>query len=90
MSTLSQVAATAAYLATARLQQLPGLSCHRPEGTFVLFPDVHCLGRTRESLAAYLLEEARVAVVPGAARWFGPGAEGHLRLSFATSERILP
>ena len=56
----------------------------------MLFPDVHCLGRTRESLAAYLLEEARVAVVPGAARWFGPGAEGHLRLSFATSERILP
>jgi len=30
-----------------------------------------------------------VAVVPGSPRWFGPGAAGHLRLSFATSEALL-
>jgi bifunctional pyridoxal-dependent enzyme with beta-cystathionase and maltose regulon repressor activities len=30
-----------------------------------------------------------VALVPGAPRWFGPGAAGHLRLVFSTSEAIL-
>jgi hypothetical protein len=29
------------------------------------------------------------AVVPGAARWFGPGAVGHLRICFSTSEGVL-
>ncbi len=39
--------------------------------------------------STYLLNQARVAVVPGTARWFGPGAEGHIRICFATSEQIL-
>jgi hypothetical protein len=42
-----------------------------------------------EALCEALRREARVAVVPGAARWFGPGAEGHLRVCLATSEGIL-
>ena len=42
-----------------------------------------------ETLAEKILKEARVSVVPGAARWFGPGAQGHLRLSVATSQEIL-
>ena len=36
-------------------------------------------------MAAYLLEKAKVAVVPGSAKWFGPGASGHIRLCFSTS-----
>jgi aspartate aminotransferase/cystathionine beta-lyase len=37
----------------------------------------------------HLLEEGRVAVVPGAPQWFGPGAEGHVRIAFPTSRGIL-
>jgi bifunctional pyridoxal-dependent enzyme with beta-cystathionase and maltose regulon repressor activities len=36
-----------------------------------------------------LQERQRLAVVPGSPRWFGPGAAGHLRLVFSTSEAIL-
>lgn len=76
-------------LAVGRLDAMPGVSCRAPEGTYVVFPDVSALGLDAEVLAERLLERARVAVVPGAPRWFGPGARGHLRLCFATSEGIL-
>jgi bifunctional pyridoxal-dependent enzyme with beta-cystathionase and maltose regulon repressor activities len=36
-----------------------------------------------------MLEKAKVAVVPGLTKWFGPGAEGYVRISFATSSDIL-
>ena len=42
-----------------------------------------------EALVERLRREQGVAVVPGSPRWFGPGAAGHLRLSFATSEALL-
>jgi bifunctional pyridoxal-dependent enzyme with beta-cystathionase and maltose regulon repressor activities len=35
------------------------------------------------------LEKAKVSVVPGLKKWFGEGAEGYIRISFATSEFIL-
>jgi aspartate/methionine/tyrosine aminotransferase len=54
-----------------------------------LFPDIVETGMDANDLAAEILEQARVAVVPGDERWFGPGAKGHLRISFATSEAIL-
>jgi aspartate/methionine/tyrosine aminotransferase/2-polyprenyl-6-methoxyphenol hydroxylase-like FAD-dependent oxidoreductase len=106
-STLSQVAAAAAYtrawpwaesfvvylrwlrdLALRRLARFPRLTCRSPEGTYVLFPAIDA-PIDAETLAARILNVARVAVVPGAARWFGPGARGHLRLAFCTSEGIL-
>jgi aspartate/methionine/tyrosine aminotransferase len=71
------------------LRAVPGVSIRPPEGTYVLFPRVAELGVDVETLCASLRTEARVAVVPGAARWFGPGAEGHLRICLATSEGIL-
>ncbi len=109
VSTLSQVAATAAYnegwpwfddflahlqrmrdLAVRRLGAIPGLSMRAPDGTYVLFVNIEGLGLGNEAeVAALLLEKARVAVVPGMARWFGPGATGHIRLTFCTSEAIL-
>lgn len=76
-------------LGVARLSAIPGVHVRPPEGTYVLFPDVRALGVPAEDLARRLLDEGRVAVVPGAARWFGPGAEGHLRIVFSTSRRIL-
>ena len=70
------------------------MDCVKPEGAFYVFADVSGLiGRTvgREQvrndvhLAEILLEEAKVAVVPGA----GFGVPNYLRLSYATSqERI--
>lgn len=71
-----------------RLSRIEGISCRRPEGTYVAFPQVR-RGMNSEALADYLLVTARVAVVPGSAQWFGPGAEGHIRICFSTSERIL-
>lgn len=76
-------------LAVEQLSQVPGVSLRAPEGTFVLFPDVSALGVPAEVLVERLLTQYRVAVVPGAPRWFGPGAAGHLRLVFSTSEGIL-
>jgi aspartate aminotransferase len=62
----------------ARLDDLPGVSCHRPDGTFYLFPRVD-LPLSSLALSQKLLEEERLALVPGIA--FGPRGEGHLRIS---------
>jgi aspartate/methionine/tyrosine aminotransferase len=75
--------------AVARLAAIPGVRCAVPEGTFVAFPDVSRLGVDSDELAGWLLERHDVAVVPGSRAFFGPGAAGHLRLSFATSRGIL-
>jgi aspartate/methionine/tyrosine aminotransferase len=75
--------------AVARLAAIPGVRCAVPEGTFVAFPDVSRLGVDSDELAGWLLERHDVAVVPGSRAFFGPGAAGHLRLSFATSREIL-
>jgi aminotransferase len=72
-----------------RLGAIPGVNCHIPEGTYVLFPDITGLGMSSGETADYLLKKARVAVVPGLPRWFGPGAEGNIRLCFSTSRGIL-
>ncbi|MEB3349774.1 MAG: pyridoxal phosphate-dependent aminotransferase [Cyanobacteriota bacterium] len=75
--------------AVAALAAMPGVSVTPPQGTYVLFPRVAHHGMAAEELTRWLLERHRVAVVPGAARWFGPGAEGHLRLVCSTSEALL-
>jgi len=57
-----------------------GLSCHLPEGSFYAFPSIQGTGLTSREFAVQLLEQQRVAVVPGDA--FGPGGEGYVRASF--------
>lgn len=76
-------------LGVARLNAMPGVRCEAPEGTYLLFPRVEVPGMSSSEVAAYLLESGRVAVVPGSGKFFGPGAEGHLRICFATSREIL-
>jgi len=70
---------------------IPGLKVNEPQGAFYLFPEVsaylgkRCGGRVIETsgdLAMYLLEEAHVATVDGAAF----RAPGYIRLSYATSD----
>jgi aspartate/methionine/tyrosine aminotransferase len=72
-----------------RLKRWPGVTVVPPQGTYVIFPDIRSLDDDAERLCQQLRDRARVALVPGAARWFGPGAAGHLRICFATSHRIL-
>jgi aspartate/methionine/tyrosine aminotransferase/2-polyprenyl-6-methoxyphenol hydroxylase-like FAD-dependent oxidoreductase len=72
-----------------RLSAIPGVRCASPQGTFVAFADVSRLGVDQDELAARLLERHDVAVVPGSQAFFGPGAAGHMRISFATSRGIL-
>ncbi len=77
-----------------RLNALEGVECSLPQGAFYAYPDVTAYygrrvgGRTIEnsvSLCEYLLEEARVACVPGA----GFGTHDHIRLSYATSMELI-
>jgi aminotransferase len=72
-----------------RLNTIPGFACKRPEGCYVAFADITGTGRSSTEIRDILFDKAKVAVVPGLPEWFGPGAAGHIRLSFATSKAIL-
>jgi aminotransferase len=60
-----------------------GLETFEPRGAFYAFPRITSTGLDSETFAARLLEEERVAVIPGPA--FGPSGEGHVRACYATS-----
>lgn len=63
------------------------LSCSLPDGTFVLTVH-HPKNWNTEELCTRLSEEAKVNVVPGLEKWFGPGAIGSFRISLATTHDI--
>ncbi len=77
------------------LNAIPGLSCHRPEGAFYVFPGLHgCIGKTSaggarisndEDFVVALLEEQGVAAVHGSAFMY----PGHFRISYATDTESL-
>ncbi|MFF2154948.1 aminotransferase class I/II-fold pyridoxal phosphate-dependent enzyme [Paenibacillus chitinolyticus] len=60
-----------------------GLTCHEPEGAFYAFPSIASTGMSSQQFALRMLEEAKVAVVPG--HVFGSGGEGFIRCSYAAS-----
>ncbi|MDY2725889.1 MAG: aminotransferase class I/II-fold pyridoxal phosphate-dependent enzyme [Anaerostipes faecalis] len=60
-----------------------GLDCFEPEGAFYIFPSIKKFGMTSEEFATRLLNEQKVAIVPGSA--FGKCGEGYLRVSYAYS-----
>lgn len=60
-----------------------GLECFEPYGAFYVFPCIKSLGMTSDEFATKLLQEEKVAVVPGTA--FGDCGEGYLRISYAYS-----
>ena len=62
---------------------LLGLKCLKPQGAFYLFPSIKNTGLSSMEFSRKLLEEEKVAVVPGTA--FGPSAEGYIRISYASS-----
>jgi aminotransferase len=64
-----------------------GLDCHEPQGAFYAFPSIASTGLSSEEFAKRLLNEAKVAAVPG--NVFGLGGEGFLRCSYASSVQQL-
>lgn len=64
-----------------------GLPCHEPNGTFYAFPSIMHTGLSSEQFAKRLLDEEGVITVPGSA--FGPGGEGFIRCSYASSREQL-
>jgi aminotransferase len=60
-----------------------GLHTFEPHGAFYAFPNIAVTGMDDETFAQKLLEEERVAVVPGSS--FGSGGEGYVRCSYATA-----
>jgi aspartate aminotransferase len=69
----------------AELNRIPGVSCLLAQGAFYLFPNISSFGLKDVDFCARLLEQEKVAAVPGSAF----GAEGYLRLSYATSDEII-
>jgi aspartate aminotransferase len=73
-----------------KLVQIPGFTCVKPQGAFYLFPNARKAAamagcHTVDEFVAALLEEAKVALVPGS----GFGAPDNVRLSYATSLEAL-
>lgn len=64
-----------------KLNRIPGISCVNAKGAFYLFPNISKLGLTSSDFCARLLEQEKVAAVPGIAF----GADDYLRISYATS-----
>jgi aspartate aminotransferase len=77
------------------LNKIPGISCHKPEGAFYVYPNIAgCIGRTTaggkrietdEDFTLALLDEGHVAVVHGAAFGMSP----YIRISYATDDASL-
>ena len=70
-----------------RLRGIPGVEPLVPEGGLFVMVDIRGLGKTSEDVSRFLLRDAGVVVIHGAA--YGPGGEGTLRVSFAAGGETL-
>ncbi|RJQ49898.1 MAG: pyridoxal phosphate-dependent aminotransferase [Desulfobacteraceae bacterium] len=66
-----------------RLSAMPGVSTLKPKGAFYIFPNIEGTRKSSEQITQYLLENAKIAVVPGSV--FGKYGEGYIRISYANS-----
>ncbi len=65
------------------LRTMPGIRVSKPQGAFYIFPNIASTGKTAEELTQYLLDTAKIALVPGTV--FGKYGAGYLRISYANS-----
>jgi len=65
------------------LKEMPGIEVVKPMGAFYIFPNIRALGKSPEELTDYLLDKARVAVVPGTT--LGEYGKDFIRISYANS-----
>ena len=66
-----------------RLNAMPGVECHKPQGAIYVFPKITVPGMTSQELSMVLLNDG-VLCSPGSA--FGPSGEGHLRFAYTISQ----
>ena len=71
------------------LNSIQGFKCISPQGCYVAFANISATNKTSKEIQEILMNNAKVAIVPGLKEWFGEGASGYIRISFATSEEIL-
>jgi aspartate aminotransferase len=67
------------------LTAMDGVQCPRAQGAFYLFPNVESFGLSAHDFAGKILEQEKVALVPGE----GFGAPGYIRLSYAISDEMI-
>lgn len=70
-----------------KFNEIEGIECLTPDGSFYVFPDIRGTGMTAQQFADYLVEEHQVGVVAGNA--FGDRGEGHIRFTYAAPDDIL-
>ena len=70
-------------LTVSKLNDLPGVKCNKPDGTFYAFPNIKETGLSSQKFTDTMLEEAGVALCPG--NYFGESGEGYVRLCYANS-----
>ena len=70
-----------------RINAIPKLSVHEPQGTFYLFMNIKETGLDSIAFCQKCVKEAHVAMVPGVA--FGAAGEGYVRIACTTSEEKL-
>jgi arginine:pyruvate transaminase len=70
-----------------RLDQIPGMTCHRPEGGMFVMLDIRATGLSAYDFAMGLVREQAVAVLP--ADGFGPSAAGYLRINLGAPDHDL-
>ena len=71
------------------INNIPTFHCIAPEGCYVAFVDITKTQKSSLEIKEFLSKVGKVEVVPGLKQWFGDGAEGYIRISFATSHEIL-
>ena len=71
----------------AGLNQIPGFRCQTPDGAFYAWVNIEDTGLSAEEVQKFLLEEAGVAGIAGAA--FGPGGKNYLRFSLVSARKLL-
>ena len=67
------------------LTAIEGIQCPRAQGAFYLFPNIDSFGLSANEFAGRILDEEKVALVPGE----GFGAPGYIRLSYAISDEMI-
>ena len=71
------------HLVTTALEDMPGIHVVKPLGAFYIFPNIKGTGKTAMEMTQYLIEKAKIAVVPGSV--FGEFGGDFIRISYANS-----
>lgn len=72
-----------------RINSMPYISCRKPDATYLMFINIKGTGLGSQEFVKHMEEKVKLALVPGTEKFFGPGAEGYVRLCFATSFEVL-